>query len=126
MKTQQRFSDDLVATIHKSKILGLRAGTQPHRFIGVWVVVVKNRVFIRSWENKPQGWYQTLLKEPEGTIQIDVRELRVRAKKTRGERLLDAIDQACREKYPTPGSRKYVQGFARPRRRATTMELAPL
>jgi hypothetical protein len=126
MKTPQRFSNDVLAIIHKSKIIGLRAGTQPHRFIGVWVVVVKNRVFIRSWENKPNGWYQTLLKEPEGAIQIDERELRVRAKKTRGERLLDAIDQAYREKYPTPGARKYVQGFARPRRRATTTELAPL
>ncbi|MGH9856437.1 MAG: hypothetical protein ACRD4B_01215, partial [Acidobacteriota bacterium] len=53
------------------------------------------------------------------------REIRVRAKKTSGERLLDAIDQAYGEKYHTPGSQKYVRGFALPRRRMTTLELIP-
>jgi hypothetical protein len=125
MKAQPRFSDDILATIHQSKIIGLRAGTRPHRFIGVWVVVVNKRVFVRSWNDKPQGWHRVFLQEPHGAIQIAGREIRVRARKTRGERLMDAIDLAYREKYPTPGSRKYVAGFARARRRATTTELAP-
>jgi hypothetical protein len=125
MKARQRFSADILAALHTSKILGLRAGAQPHRFIGVWVVVVNGRVFVRSWNNKPQGWYRAFLEEPQGMIQIAGREIRVRARKTRGERLMDAIDRAYREKYPTPGSRKYVEGFARARRRATTTELVP-
>src|SRR3989442_10346440 len=33
-------------------------------------VVVKDRAFIRSWSVKPNGWYQTFLKEPCGTIQV--------------------------------------------------------
>lgn len=126
VKIKRRFSDGILAAIDKNKILGLRAGTQPHRFIGVWVVVVDKRVFVRSWNNKPQGWYRVFLKEPDGAIQVAEREVRVRARKTRGERLMDAIDLAYREKYPTPGSRKYVLGFARPRRRATTTELVPV
>ena len=125
MNAKRQFSKEVLTALGSSKILGLRAGAQPHRFIGVWVVVVKGRVFVRSWNNKPQGWYQAFLKEPHGAIQIAGREIRVRARKTRGERLLDAIDLAYREKYPTPGSRKYVEGFARARRRATTIELAP-
>jgi len=125
MKTQPRFSNAIVTALHTSKIIGLRAGTQPHRFVGVWVVVVKERVFVRPWNNKPEGWYQAFRKEPEGAIQITGQELRVRARKAYGERLMDAIDLAYREKYPTPGSRHYVRGFARPRRRATTLELLP-
>jgi len=125
MKAQRRFSDDILATIRESKILGLRAGAQPHRFIGVWAVVVNDRVFVRSWNNKPQGWYRAFLEQPHGMIQIAGRETRVRARKTRGERLMDAIDLAYREKYPTPGSRKYVEGLAYARRRATTTELVP-
>jgi hypothetical protein len=125
MKTQQQFSDNILATVHQSKILGLRAGAQSHRFIGVWVVVVRGRVFVRSWNNKPDGWYRVFLREPHGMIQVAGREIRVRARQTRGERLLKAIDAAYREKYPTPGSRKYVEGLARARRRATTTELAP-
>ena len=125
MKANARFSRDVLTAFHTNKILGLRAGLQPHHFIGVWVVVVKERVFVRSWNNKPQGWYQAFRKEPSGLIQIAGRELPVRARKARGERLMDAIDLAYREKYPTPGSRQYVVGFAHARRRATTLELRP-
>ena len=96
MKATRRFPDDLLAAIHESKILGLRAGAQPHRFIGVWVVVVNKRVFVRPWNNKPQGWYQVFLEEPHGMIQVAGREIRVRTRKTRGERLMDAIDLAYR------------------------------
>jgi hypothetical protein len=120
-----QFSKTTLAALHTNKIIGLRAGTQPHRFLGVWVVVVKGRVFVRPWNNKPGGWYQAILEEPQGVIQVGERELRVRARKARGERLMDGIDLAYREKYPTPGSRKYVEGFARARRRATTIELLP-
>jgi hypothetical protein len=125
MDTKSRFPNRILIALDSSKIIGLRAGTQPHRFIGVWVVVVKERVFVRTWDNKPQGWYQAFLKEPVGRMQIAERELRIRAKKARGERLMDAIDLAYAEKYPTPGSRKYVEGFALAHRRATTIELLP-
>lgn len=125
MKAKPRFSKTILAAFHKSKIIGLQAGKQPHRFIGVWVVTVRDRVFVRTWDNKPEGWYQTFLEEPAGRIQLGERELRVRARKARGERLMDAIDLAYAEKYPTPGSRKYVEGFALAHRRATTIELLP-
>ena len=125
MDTKSRFPNRILNALESSKIIGLRAGTQLHRFIGVWVVVVKDRVFVRTWDNKPQGWYQAFLKEPVGRMQIAERELRIRIKKARGERLMDAIDLAYAEKYPTPGSRKYVEGFALAHRRATTIELLP-
>ena len=125
MKDKTTFSNRILAALDSGKIIGIKAGKQPHRFIGVWVVVVKNRVFVRTWDNKPDGWYQTFLKEREGRMQIAERELRVRARKAGGERLMDAIDLAYREKYPTPGSRRYVEGFALAHRRATTIELLP-
>lgn len=127
MKARQLFSDPVVAAIRDSKILGIRAGTAPHRFIGIWAVVIEGRVFVRSYTMKPQSWYRTFLEEPRGAIQIsDGREIPVRARRTRGERLMDAIDRAYREKYNTPGSLKYVRGFRHPKRRATTTELVPV
>ena len=125
MKDKPQFSTRILAALDSSKIIGIKAGKQPHRFIGVWVVMVRDRVFVRTWDNKPEGWYQAFLKEREGRIQLGERELRVRARKARGERLMDAIDLAYAEKYPTPGSRKYVEGFALAHRRATTIELLP-
>ena len=43
--------------------LGIRAGTQAHRFVGIWAVVVEVRVFVRSWSLKPRS----SLKEPRAT-----------------------------------------------------------
>ena len=80
---------------------------------------------MRPWNNKPQGWYQAFMNEPVGLILIADREMPVRVRKSRGERLMDAIDAAYAEKYPTPGSRNYVIGFAMKHRRAATLELLP-
>jgi hypothetical protein len=126
MSTKQRFPDDIVAIIRDGKILRLRAGTQPHRFIGIWAVVVEGRVFVRSWSLKPRSWYRTFLEEPRGTIQVADREIAVRAVRTRSERLKDAVDRAYLEKYKTPGSIKYAQDLGSEKSRATTTELVPL
>ena len=106
MKAKRQFPDDL--------------------FIGIWVVVVKDRAFIRSWSVKPNGWYRTLLKERRGTIQVAGHEIAVRAVHVRDERLGDAIDRAYLEKYNTAGALKYAKDLGSPKSRATTVELEPL
>jgi hypothetical protein len=126
MPAIQRFADDVVAAIAKSKILGIRAGTRPHRIIGIWAVVVEGRVFVRSWSIKPRSWYRTFLEEPRGVIEIDVRVLPVRAVRTRSDRLKSAVDRAYREKYDTPGSIQYVNDLCGKSSKDTTTELVPL
>ncbi|HEX5044359.1 MAG TPA: DUF2255 family protein, partial [Candidatus Polarisedimenticolaceae bacterium] len=109
-----------------SKILGVRAGARSaHRFIGVWAVVVEGRVFARSYTLEEGGWYRTFLEDPLGTITVGERAIRIRAVPVTSERLRDAVDAAYAEKYPTPGSVKYVRGFRSPRRRAATLEFVP-
>lgn len=126
MPPTRRFSKPVVASIHDGGILGIRAGSAPHRFLGVWVVVVNGRIFVRPWNDKVTGWRRSFLNDPEGVIQIlSGREIRVRARTVRGERLLDAVDDAYATKYNTPASRKWVRGFKTSKRRATTMELVP-
>jgi hypothetical protein len=126
MKTKRRFSKPVVTAIAKDKILGVRAGSDDHRFIGVWVVVVDGRVFIRSWGLKRRSWRQTFREDPTGTIQAAGRELRVRAVTSVPEKTKAAVDEAYAAKYNTPGALRYVRGFARSkRRRDTTTELVP-
>jgi len=121
-----RFSRPILVAIDEAKIVGVRAGAgSDHRFIGIWIVVVDGRVFARSWTQLPGGWYRTFLEDELGTIQVGERLLRVRARRARGERIRDAVERAYAEKYPTPGSLKYVRGFRTPRRRETTMEFLP-
>ena len=126
MKANRRFPDDVLTAIRDSKIIGIRAGTQPHRIIGIWAVVVEGRVFVRSWSLKPRSWYRTFLQEPRGDIEVAGREIPVRAVRTRSERLKAAIDRAYLDKYNTPGSIKYARDLGGEKSRATTTELVPL
>ena len=126
VKKAKRFSKTTLAALRDGKILGIRAGTKPHRVIGIWMVVVEGRVFVRSWSLKPRSWYRTFLEEPRGIIVVNEREIPVRAVFTRSERLKTAVDRAYREKYNTPGSLHFVKGFKNKKRRDTTTELVPL
>ena len=65
----KRFPKHLVDAIRDAKILGIRAGTKPHRIIGIWAVVVEKRVFVRSYSLKERSWYRTLREEPRGITQ---------------------------------------------------------
>jgi len=120
-----RFDADTIAAADKGKILGIRAGSEPHKFIGIWVVVVQGRVFVRSWEMTPNGWFHTIAREKRGIVQIGDREIPIRAIVTKSERLKAAVDEAYAAKYNTKASMKYVKGFSRGKRRDTTTELVP-
>ena len=121
-----RLPTALVAAIDRAQILGIRAGARTdHRFVGIWPVVVAGRVFARSWTQKPNGWFRTLMDDPRGTIQVGARRTRIRAVRVRSERIRDAIERAYAAKYATPGSKKYVRGFRTRRRRDTTVEFVP-
>ena len=100
MSKNAAFKDDVVEALSKAKILGVRAGDE-HRYTGVWVVVVEGRVFARSWNDKPTGWFRAFRKEPSGMIQVGEREIPVRGKPVRSARIRDAVTAAFGEKYPT-------------------------
>jgi hypothetical protein len=125
MTTPRRFSGPTLGELANAKILGVRAGAE-HRYTGVWVVVVEGRAFVRTWNDKPTGWYRAFRAEPSGSIRLAGREVAVRARQTRSERLREAVTRAYAEKYNTKGSQKWVRGFAEASRAATTLELLPV
>ena len=125
MRARRRFASKTLAAIYNEKTLRIRAGTEAHRFIGIWAGVVDRRVFVRSWSVGARGWYRTFLEESRGAIEVGGREIPVRAVVTRSERLKNAVDRAYLEKYQTPGSIKYARDLGRAKSRATTTELVP-
>ena len=124
MSKNQSFPPDIIEALRKAKILGVRAGTD-HRYTGVWVVVVDDRVFARSWSDMPTGWFRAFKREPAGTIQVGDREIPVQAKQVRSDRIRDGVTEAFGEKYNTKASRKWVDGFAEEERKVNTMEFVP-
>jgi hypothetical protein len=71
--TRKYFSAPVLEAIDAAYVIGIRAGPtgrQAHRFIGIWAVVVDRRVFVRSWDITPGGWYDTIRKERRGHIHV--------------------------------------------------------
>ena len=124
MSKDTTFAGAIVEAVRDAKILGVRAGTE-HRYTGIWVVVIDGRVFVRSWNDKPTGWFRAFRKQPGGTIQVGELEIPVRGKPVRSARIRDAVTAAFGEKYNTKGSRKWVEGFAEPARVVNTLEFVP-
>ena len=121
-KRSATFSRAQLDALAAAKILGIRSGTE-HRFVGVWVVVVEDRVFVRTWNDEPTGWYRAFLDEPRGSIQVGTQEIAVRGRHARSERLRRLATEAYAAKYPTEGSVRWVTGFAEPKREINTLEL---
>ena len=125
MKANRTFPEDLLAILKENKGVRIRAGAGDHRFIGIWFVVVKQRLFARSWSLKPKGWYRTFLVEPHGAIRVGKTEVAVRAVPTKSKALIDAVDRAYLGKYNTTWELKYSRGLIEEKCRATTVELVP-
>ena len=123
-KTTRSFTAPVLAALRDDKFLYIRAGEE-HRFLGIWAVVVDGRAFVRSWNDKPTGWYRAFLKDAAGAIRIGNRAIPVRVRPVSSPRINDAIDRAYLEKFPSKGWKKYAVGLAEPARRATTLELLP-
>jgi hypothetical protein len=120
-----KFLEPTLADLSAARMIKIRSGTV-HKFTGVWVVVVRSRVFVRSWNDKPTGWYRAFCAEPSGSMEVRGQTIAVSAKTVRGERLIDTIDEAYARKYQTAADQKWVVGFRVKTRRATTTELLPL
>lgn len=129
MKPKTRFRENILAAVHKDRILGIRAGSDSdHRVIGIWAVVVDGRVFVRSWSMKPRSWWRTFLKDPFGEIFVAKRKrgIKIRAVQVKSEKMKEAVSAGYKEKYNTRGAVGYVADMSRPPSRDTTTELVPV
>jgi hypothetical protein len=122
MKPKNSFSTIILESIRKEKIIGIRAGST-HRVIGIWAVVVENRVFVRSYSMKPRSWWRTFLEDPQGIMTVGEKEIKVKAVQTRSERIKDLVSEAYKEKYNRPGDIQYVKDMSKKKSRDTTTEL---
>ncbi len=114
---------DVIATIRDGWSIAIRAGSKPHRFIRIWAVVVRGRVFVRSWSLRPRSWYRTLLVEPSGVVRVGRRTVPFRPARVRSELLKAAVDRAYLRKYARPGEARYARDLCGPRSRSSTTEL---
>ena len=126
--TMKKFDPAFSKKVDAARSLGVRSGDS-HKFTFVWVIVIQGRVLVRSWNDKPSGWFRAFIKQPLGAIRLgsgSKREVPARGVRVRSAKLINAMSEAYAEKYPHKGSQQYVTGFRTPKRKPATMEFVPL
>jgi hypothetical protein len=124
MDNTKIFSPEILHHVEKHKMISIKAGTAPHRFLEIWSVLVDHQVFIRSWALK-KGWYETFLKEGVGEIKIRESIIPVKAKMVDDTAMIHRVSNAYHTKYNSFMDRSYTNDMVSPASEATTLELMP-
>ncbi|CAI8787141.1 DUF2255 family protein [Chryseobacterium sp. IT-36CA2] len=109
--------------IQNNTIIGIKAGYQRPEFLEIWMVVVQNRIFARSWGLAERSWYNAFLENSEGEIQCGETIYPIKTLIPEDIRsLTEEINQAYLTKYNSGHNIKYSKGIIQEKHVAKTME----
>ncbi|MFS4472966.1 DUF2255 family protein [Chryseobacterium sp. T20] len=109
--------------IQNHTIIGIKAGHQRPEFLEIWMVVVQNRIFARSWGLAERSWYNTFLENSAGEIQCGKTIYPIEALIPDDiNTLTEEINQAYLTKYNSDHNIPYSQGIIQEKHVAKTME----
>jgi hypothetical protein len=94
------------------------------RWVPIWVVLVDEQIYVRTWYRRETGWFGHVLSSRRARIRVPGVEADVAVKDVgRGTALLRAgVDTAYRTKY---GSSSSTASMVTPEAAATTLQLSP-
>jgi hypothetical protein len=90
------------------------------RWMPIWVVVVDDGVFVRTWQRRKTGWYGRAVASGRAWIHVADEPVEVVVTPT-GDEIPDAVDAAYRAKYSFAGAGSMVTAEAA----ASTLRLTP-
>ena len=122
------FSKAFLKCINETQITSVRAGKDREKFTGIWMVVVKGRIFARSYNLSERSWYTALSNGDGGDIKCGKEIIPVKGSKPADiNSITEAINKAYAKKYLVKAyNQKWVDGLAEAERVARTMEFIPL
>lgn len=123
----KKFSKALLKCITETQITSLRVGEGRDKFTGIWMVVVKGRIFGRSYYGAERSWYTAFLKDNKGDIKCGKEIIPVKGVKPQDiKSITKAINQGYERKYLVKAyNKKWVDGLCEPERVNRTMEFLP-
>lgn len=122
----ETFSQEILDHINTHYHIGIRAGEERTSFLDIWMVVVNNRVFARSWGLVEKSWFNTFLQSPEGSIQCGDQAIPVHGRIPADlPQIEELINTAYLAKYDSGRGSFYAQGIIKPAHMERTIELMP-
>ena len=112
-----------IAFINSNNHIGIKAGFDRPDFLNIWMVVVDNRIFARSWGFAEKSWYNTFLQNPQGQIKCGDDIFLIKAFVPVGNDLMtEKINSAYLTKYNSEHNIPYAEGIVRKEHADKTME----
>lgn len=123
-----KFNTSAIDYIKNNNLTGVRAGKDREKFLEIWMVTVRGRIFARSWGFSEKSWYHTFLSGAEGAIKCGEEIVPVKGIVPDDIDLLTPeINQAYLTQYDTGGDNSfYAKGIIEPEHIKYTMEFVPV
>jgi hypothetical protein len=116
-------TDDALDFIKNNNLMGIKAGSERSDFLEIWMVVVQNRIFARSWGLAKRSWYTAFLECPEGQIKCGDTIYNITAAIPEDlNELTESINHAYFTKYNEGQNSKYAIGITQEKHIEKTME----
>jgi hypothetical protein len=109
--------------INNNNLIGLKAGKERSSFLEIWMVVVNNRIFARSWGFAEKSWYHTFMSGPLGQIKCGDNIFEIKASIPKDlDIFTPLINLAYLEKYNFGANAEYAIGIIEQKHIDKTME----
>ncbi len=100
------FPEELVNRLDLTREVEIetRSAKGARHSVTIWVVVVDDAPYVRSYLGKRGRWYRELLARKDGALVARGKRVRVRPARVRSPEIIRAVSDAFRKKYRTSGS----------------------
>ena len=109
--------------IKTNNLIGIKAGLQRQTFLDIWMVIVNNRIFARSWGLSDKSWYNSFLQDSTGQLKCGDTIFNIKAiVPANKNNLTSEINNAYLKKYNTGHNIPYAKGIIEPKHVEKTLE----
>ncbi|OXA78961.1 hypothetical protein SAMN05444397_1082 [Flavobacterium aquidurense] len=114
---------EIIEYIKTHNLIGLKAGEFRTTFLEIWMVVVNDRIFARSWGFAEKSWYNTFLSDSNGQLKCGETVFNIKAVIPDDLiKISEQINNAYLEKYDSGSNSKYAHGIIKQKHIEKTME----
>lgn len=123
MNLEKLFPADFYKYLEENTLVEIKGGTKRNKYLEIWMVNLKGRIFARSWGKSDNGWFSSLIEEGRGEIRYFNKVIKIEAKKNNDSKINKLVDHAYLQKYNQPQNIEYVKGITQKEYSEFTVEL---
>jgi hypothetical protein len=119
----ERFDQTALGLLRDAAEIAIRTSASPARGIVIWIVVVDDLVFARSFRGASAKWYAAAIADARATLELDNWRWPIGVTSVADPAVIDKVSRAYLEKYATS---LYTKEMVRSEILPTTLRLDPL